>query len=75
MGAIPVVLGVVSVFKAVGMDAKWAPVVSLVLGLALSFFAGGATMIDVILGGLVVGLSASGLYSSTKATVRGFSTE
>jgi len=69
LGSIPVVLGVVSAIKKVGLSSRWAPIVSLVLGLGLSFFLGGDTTFQVVLQGLVVGLSASGLYSGTKATV------
>lgn len=71
LAAIPIVIGVVSLIKSFGMDSKWAGLLSLVMGLFLSFLAGGSNMLDVVLQGLVVGLSASGLYSSTKSTVKG----
>lgn len=67
LASIPVVLGVVSAIKVAGLPDKWAPVASLVFGLVVAFVAGGTLLVEV-LGGLVVGLSASGLYSGTKAT-------
>lgn len=70
LGAVPVILGVVSVLKGVGLPSKWAPLVSLVLGLGVAFLVGG-TLLTIVLAGLTVGLSASGLYSGSKATFTG----
>ncbi len=69
VGAIPVVLGVVSAVKKVGLSTKWAPLFSIFIGLVLSYFVGGSP-IEIILQGLIVGLSASGLYSGTKTTLQ-----
>lgn len=70
LASVPIVIGVVSVFKGVGLPSKWAPIISLVLGLGVSFLVGGP-LLTVILAGLIVGLSASGLYSGSKATFTG----
>ena len=70
IGSIPVVLGVVSALKTIGLPSKWSPLVSIGLSLVLAFFVGGLTLFDVILQGLIVGLSASGLYSGTKTTIK-----
>lgn len=67
LAAIPVVVGVVEVLKATGIPSKWAPLMSLALGLGASLLLGGTPFV-IVLGGLVVGLSASGLYSSSKTT-------
>jgi hypothetical protein len=70
LAAIPVVLGVVSVIKTAGLPDRWAPSVSLILGLGTAFLVGGASIATIVLGGLIIGLSASGLYSGPKATFK-----
>lgn len=64
---IPIVIGVMEAVKATGFPSRFAALGSLALGIAGAFFIGG-TIQDVVLQGLVVGLSASGLYSATRAT-------
>lgn len=65
-----VVIALVEVAKKVGLPSRWAPVLSIVLGvvglLSLTFF---QPVTTVVFTGLVVGLSACGLYSGVKATV------
>ncbi len=69
---IPVVLGLVEVFKRLGLPSQWAPLASLTLGLIAGFFyiapedPGAA-----VLSGLVVGLSAMGLWSGPKSLAQG----
>lgn len=70
LASIPVILGVVSLIKGLGLPSRFAPLASVILGLGVSFLIGGTPFI-VIMGGLIVGLSASGLYSGTKATIEG----
>lgn len=66
---VPVVLGVTQVFKTVGLPSRFAPLVSLVLGvLGASLLGSGFSGSDIIQG-IVAGLSASGLWSGVKATV------
>lgn len=67
LAAIPVVVGVVQVIKSTGLPDRWAPLTSLVLGLGVGILAGGTPLV-MVLGGLVIGLSASGMYSGAKAT-------
>ena len=62
---IPIVTGLVSAIKTAGLPSKYAPAVSLVLGIAAAYLIN-----DTIVSGLVIGLSASGLYSGVKATVK-----
>lgn len=67
---IPLIIGLVQLLKTLGLRKKYLPLASLVLGLA-----GGLFLVypDDTKGGIVVGLmlglSASGLYSSTKNTL------
>lgn len=69
---IPLILGLVSMIKGFNIPKRYLPVISLFLGLLVGIFyvyphdiKGG------IISGLMLGLSASGLYSSTKNIVKG----
>lgn len=66
LGLIPVIVGVVEVVKSVGLSAKYASLVSLALGIVTVGVMDSFTATSII-AGLVVGLSASGLYSGTRA--------
>lgn len=68
LALVPIVLGVTQVIKKSGLSTRYAPLVSLVLGVVGVFVLGGETLSQVILSGLVVGLSSSGLYSQTTKT-------
>lgn len=65
VAAIPITVGVVQVVKKVGLTDKWAPLASLLVGAGLVFLSGAVWQI-VIAQGIIVGLAASGLYSSGK---------
>jgi len=67
LGAIPLVIGLVQVAKAMKLPDNFAPLASLVLGCALVALTG-ATWQASLVQGIIVGLSASGLYSGGKAT-------
>lgn len=71
VATIPVVIGLVSALKISFMADRYAPLASIVLGILGAFVFPAATVPLTILAGLVIGLSASGLYSGTKATVQG----
>lgn len=67
---IPLLIGILEVFKKLGLKEKYVPVVSVVLGMGLgvSLFSSG----DLKMGltqGVFIGLSAVGLYSGTKNTL------
>jgi len=63
-------VGLVEVVKGAGLPHRFAPVAAIFIGLALSCFV--ATSVPMILlGGIAVGLMASGLYSGTRAMVAG----
>lgn len=52
----------VELIKRLGLNSRFAPVLSLLIGLGFAFYA----KADLV-SGLVIGLSASGLYSGQKA--------
>lgn len=66
LGAIPVIVGLVQVIKGVGLPNKYAPVASIVLGVTILAIVGLAWQAFLIQG-IIVGLSAAGLYSGSKA--------
>lgn len=67
----PMVIGLVQVIKQFIPLKKLAPVVSLVLGILLYWVAQqDALMSEIIIGGIIVGLTASGLYSGGKELMK-----
>ena len=72
--AIPLILGAVQAIKKVGVSSKFAPVISLVLGVALSLGFNGLTK-EAGLQGIIWGFSAAGLWSGARATAQGVKDE
>ncbi len=72
-----VVIGLVEVAKKLGMSEKFAPLLALILGLGFAFmgFTANADLIQTIVGGIIIGLSAVGLYSGTKNVIEGIKNE
>lgn len=67
---IPLIVGLVELCKRLGLKHKLLPVASLIFGLLAGiFYIYPDDIKGAILVGLVLGLSASGLYSSTKNTL------
>lgn len=63
------VLGITQVAKMTGMNTRYAPVFALVIGCASMLALRGITG-DNALDGIIAGLSAIGLWSGTKNTVK-----
>lgn len=66
---IPVAVGLVELAKASGLPSKFAPLASLFFAIGGSFVFPQETLVLTVFAGLVLGLSASGLYSGSKAVV------
>lgn len=66
---IPLIIGIVEMFKKAGLPAKFSPFIAVTLGLLLGVFFFSSNIKEGIIVGLMLGLSASGLYSSTKNMV------
>ncbi len=67
--AIALVTGITQALKmAVKIPSRFVPLISIVLGLALISL-GNVSLQDTIITGIVVGLSASGLYQVGKKTI------
>lgn len=74
--AVPLIVGLVEVCKRAGLPERFAPLMSMALGLGLSLgymattvVGTGPSPMDAVVVGLALGLSASGLYSSSKTAV------
>ncbi|MBS4191732.1 hypothetical protein KHA94_16200 [Bacillus sp. FJAT-49705] len=63
---IPLILGLVELFKRGGLSDKYSPFIAVIFGLLFGIFYVSADVKEGIVVGLMLGLSASGLYSSTK---------
>ena len=72
-----VVIGLVEVAKKLGMSEKFAPLLALILGLGFAFmgFTANPDLVSTIIGGIIIGLSAVGLYSGTKNVIEGIKNE
>ncbi|UQD53296.1 hypothetical protein C0971_15655 [Bacillus methanolicus] len=66
---VPLILGIVELFKKGGLPAKYSPFVAVVFGLLFGVFYISDVVKEGIIVGLMLGLSASGLYSGTKNIV------
>jgi len=66
---VPIVIGLVEVAKRSGLATKWSPVLSIFLGIAGAYLVGSYVSADTLLQGIIVGLSASGLYSGVQTTI------
>jgi len=69
---IPVVTILVNIIKGTGISSKFHPVIALGLGIIFGIvFIGNGDLKKGILAGIVIGISASGLYSNGREVVKG----
>jgi len=71
--AIALVLGIVEAFKrAFKIQSRYIPLISLAVGTAFALiFREDLSIAESVFTGIVIGLSSAGLYSGTKATIKG----
>lgn len=70
---IPVIVALVELFKGLGLPKKFAALISVSLGAIIGiFYIENNDIKTRIFLGIVYGLSASGLYSTTKNSIEGF---
>jgi hypothetical protein len=67
---VAVVVGLVEAAKRLGVPTRFCPLLALVAGVVLSFVPGVSNFSNQLFTGLVVGLSASGLFDLGKQPVR-----
>lgn len=65
-----VVIGLIEVFKQCGLPEKWCPIVSVILGMLAGVIYASSSLEEGILVGIAIGLSACGLYSGVKNTIK-----
>lgn len=70
IGSVPIVIGVTSAIKQIGLPSQYAPLVSILFGISVLFLTGAIWQV-VIAQGIIVGLVSSGLYSGSKALIEG----
>lgn len=69
--AIAIVVGVTEVIKlALKVPSRFIPAVSLILGIGVMFL-GDLPLKELLVTGIVIGLSASGLYRGVEKTIKG----
>ncbi|NLO81526.1 MAG: hypothetical protein GX094_00455 [Clostridiales bacterium] len=72
VAVIPLIVGIVELFKQIGLPSSFSAVVSVILGIVIGIvYISPNDIKKGILMGLALGLAASGLYSGTKSTVEG----
>lgn len=70
LALVPILIALIEVLKIAGLPSRYAPLFSLVLGVTGAAAVTMSVSPTTIVSGLVVGLSASGLYAGTKATIQ-----
>jgi L-cystine uptake protein TcyP (sodium:dicarboxylate symporter family) len=69
---IPLIVGVVELLKQLGLPVKFSALVAAILGIVIGvIYIAPNDILQGILVGLAMGLSASGLYSGVKNTIEG----
>ena len=68
--AVPVIVALVAVAKTAGLASKFAPLLAILIGLVAFYFIGSGDIAANLFQGVIVGLSASGLYSGVKASAK-----
>jgi predicted histidine transporter YuiF (NhaC family) len=69
---VPIIVALTEVIKRFGVDKKYYPVLNIIFGILVAYFfipSGKGNVPVSILIGIIIGLSASGLYSSGKSTI------
>jgi hypothetical protein len=82
LGGVPLILGLVQLFKPFIMDTRYYPLVAMAFGLVINLVAGWALgagvtadWITALLNGIIAGLAASGLYSAGSTLREGTASE
>lgn len=66
---VPFIIAIVAALNMVGIPKRFSPICALVLGVAVTYFAGDGEMATKVFEGLIAGLTASGLWSATRTTM------
>jgi di/tricarboxylate transporter len=66
---IPLIVGLVELVKQLGLPSRYAALVAVALGVGAGFLLTPSDPAQAVVVGIMLGLSASGLYSGTKAAL------
>ena len=69
--SIPAILAIVNLLKGVGLAGKWSALVAVLVAVLLNvanFYLAASGGYQAIMGGLILGLSAAGLYDASSAS-------
>lgn len=70
VGIIPVIIGINSLLKKIGLKGRFSPLVNLILGfMALPLLLNDFGLYEAIIACLIIGLSAGGFYDLGKRTI------
>ena len=64
----PLTLAFVEIVKELGLPKKWSPVLAIIVGVGFSFMVGTGSWQETAITGIIIGLSACGIYSGVKNT-------
>lgn len=67
----PIMIGIVQVAKISGVPARWLPLTALIIGTLFGLIFVGFSAVGALCG-MVLGLSAVGLYETSKTTAQGY---
>ena len=65
---VALIIGITEVIKRIGLEARWCPLLAIILGIGLNFIGKviGAEAGELVIGGLIAGLTSVGLFSGVK---------
>ena len=67
-GLVALVIGLTEVAKQLGVSTRYVPILAICISVGLAFAISGGS-VDTIIPAVIAGLTASGLWSGTKATI------
>jgi hypothetical protein len=67
---VPIIIAIVAIAKQTGLPSRFAPALSLILGVSLFALFSPVVDSEAIFEGIISGLTASGLWSGVKATIK-----
>ena len=65
---VPFIIAIVQLAKMFNMPSRFAPLLAVILGVGLNL-SNGIFYVEKVIEGIIIGLSAAGLYSSTKSII------
>lgn len=70
LSIVPIVIGLLEVLKkAIKINNRFLPAISLIVAIVINLAVVGAFSVQSVLGGVLIGLSASGLYDNGRSVV------